>query len=133
MRRMNCHPGVVALGLAIALAIVCYIYRHIIEETLLVIAAIVVVGGFLALTGVVLRSYLAWRARTALALRSRSAAALEQGEAAAEYEEVWPAEAEADDPAAIRAAADILASELVGVAFSPDGQTIEVTRARKES
>jgi|SRR5579872_3821973 len=133
MRKMNCHPGVVALGLAIALGIVCYVYRHIIEETLLVIAAIVVVSGLLALAAVVVRSYLAWRACTALALRSQTAAALEQGEAVAQYEEVWPAEAEADDPAAIRAAADILASEMVGVSFTPDGQTIQVTRTRKES
>lgn len=127
----QCHPGVIILGLVLVLGIVCYIYRHIIEETLLAVAALVGVSAVLAAVAVVARSYVAWRRRSALALstRARQIADQEMARQAAAIDAEQPQEAEADRMAA---EADLLGQDDVDVRFGADGESLEILRFERE-
>jgi hypothetical protein len=118
----NCAPGGILLAMLIILGVCCYMYRHVIEQTLLLCAAIVLCVGVLGAAVVVVLSLRRWRRRTGLlALREREAAA------AVAADQIVPA-----NPPSLEAAADQLADPDVGIRFSPDGETLEVMRTGAE-
>lgn len=128
----QCHPGVIILGLVLVLGIVCYVYRHIIEETLLAAAAALGAAVIMAVVAIVARSYVAWRRRSALAfsIRARQIADQEMAKQAAAIDAEQPHPVR--DAFRMAAEADLLGQDDVDVRFGADGESLEILRFERE-
>jgi|SRR5215472_12910121 len=121
----NCSPALVVLGMVIAVAITCYIYRHIIEETLIAFLEAMAVILVILATAVILINYRRWaKRRTAAAIEAemRAHGSLEPEAVASPVLE--PAAAMPDADAAMKAAAEWLKDEGTELAWTADGKLV---------
>jgi hypothetical protein len=116
----QCSPALGVLGLLVAVAITCYIYRQVILSTVRAfVAAVVIVAAVAAVIAITVS--------TVRFLRAQRIAAIERMPAPVpdtwtKYEE--PATVTDEDVKAISEEADWLATG-VELAFSPDGKTLK--------
>lgn len=116
----HCSPGLVLIGAAVVLAGVLYYYRHIVLMTLIGIGITIGAVAVIAVAVFLGRRYYEVRMERAeeAALPSLATPELAQ--------DAVPGGRLLQDPAML-AEADKLADDNVGLAFQPDGETLEVT------
>lgn len=128
----NCSPALMVLGFLAIVAVVTYIYRNVIMETLIAAGEAIALVSGIAIVGALTVNFLKWNRR-----RNKAAAKRREYESGGPIDSVTSGHGKSGgldilkpttvtDEEAITQEADWLAAEGVELAFSPDGKTLKV-------